>query len=247
MRTKKAIFIVACLLLGAVLQPFAFAVEGEAFVPVVRFLNLGEPLDHDESAAVTGGDVRMSLNQDRTKLKVNVIDNEYEARLGRIPPKEVFEIDVHNRVVDTQKAPFMPADAAGRKLASSGSVTSKPSQFPEGYWSVTSVKPREDKYGPYMISTNAVGKVETYVNDGKGNYNASGVYKDTGYAVHSNTNSFDVSKSHGCLIIKQDDLSRVAGVLKKDREENPKAVQKILVSPPATKKPRRLFGNRDDL
>ena len=134
MRTKKAIFIVACLLLGAVLQPFAFAVEGEAFVPVVRFLNLGEPLDHDESAAVTGGDVRMSLNQDRTKLKVNVIDNEYEARLGRIPPKEVFEIDVHNRVVDTQKAPFMPADAAGRKLASSGSVTSKPSQFPEGYW-----------------------------------------------------------------------------------------------------------------
>ncbi|HOR47870.1 MAG TPA: hypothetical protein PLS88_00610 [Rectinema sp.] len=246
MRTKKAIFIAACLLLGAVLQPFAFAVEGEAFVPVVRFLNLGEPLDHDESAAVTGGDVRMSLNQDRTKLKVNVIDNEYEARLGRIPPKEVFEIDVHNRVVDTQKAPFMPADAAGRKLASSGSVTSKPSQFPEGYWSITAVTPREDKYGPYMISTNAVGKVDTYVNDGKGNYKASGVYKDTGYAVHSNTNPFDASKSYGCLIVKQDDLSRVAGVLKQDREENPKAVQKILVRPPV-KKPHKLFGNRGDM
>jgi hypothetical protein len=115
-----------------------------------------------------GGDVRMSLNPDRTKLIVNVIDNEYEARLGRIPPKQVLELDVHNRIVNTTNAPFMPATRDGRELAAAVSTTTKPSPFPEGYWTITAIKPRDDKYGPYFISTNAIGRVEVYENDGAG-------------------------------------------------------------------------------
>jgi len=173
----------------------------------------------------------MSLNRDRTKLTVNVIDNEYEARLGRIPPKQVLELEVHNRVVNTTQAPFMPADAAGKALAASGSVTTKPSPFPEGYWSITAVKPCENKYGPYMISTNAVGKVETYLNDNAGNAQSAGIYKDIGYAMHSNTIPFKSSKSYGCVILKQEDNATLANILKQDKAENPKAVQKLLVLP----------------
>lgn len=229
MRTRTVIIVAVCLLIGAAARPFALEQEGEAFDPIPWSFIPGEPLGLEECDAVVGGDVRMSLNQNRTKLKVNVIDNEYEARLGRIPPKEVYEFDVHNRVVNTTNAPFMPAKRAGRTLAASADVTTKPSEFPEGYWSVTAVKERSDKYGPYMISTNAVGDVDVYVSDGNGGKLCMGKYKDLGYALHSNTNSFNVSKSYGCIILKQEDATTLSRILKKDKEDNPKAVQKVLI------------------
>ncbi len=229
MRTHTATVIAACLLLGAVARPFALAQGDASCAPALWSFVEGVPLSQNECAAVVGGDVRMSLNRNRTKLTVNVIDNEYEARLGRTPPKEVLEFDVHNRVVDTTQAPFMPATSDGRALAALAATTSKPSRFPEGYWSITAIKPRQDKYGPYMISTNAVGNVEVFVNDGAGGYTPVGMFSDLGYALHANTNPFDVSKSYGCLVLKQEDIAALANILKADKAENPLAVQKLLV------------------
>ncbi len=231
MRTNTALIFAVCLLVGAVLQPFALEQGSGAFDPALWSFIPGEPLSRDECAAVAGGDVRMSLNRNRTRLTVNVIDNEYEARLGRIPPKQVLQFDVHNRIVDTTQAPFMPASADGRVLAAAVPVTTRPSQFPEGYWAITAIKPRDDKYGPYMLSTNAVGKVEVYVNDGRGGYMPVGTYSDLGYALHSNTNAFDISKTYGCIILKQDDVAMLARILQQDRAENAKSVQKIMVQP----------------
>jgi len=187
-------------------------------------------LSLEECGAIRGGDVRMVLNAARTRLRVDVVDNEYEARLGRIPPKEVYEIDVHNRVVDTKKAPFMPTAESRRKTGGQGDLTSKPAEFPSGNWLVTGVKARADKYGPYMISTGAVGEVDVYANgNGKGEAVYVGSYKDVGYAIHSNTVPFEYSKTYGCLIARQTDLAKLAASLAKDREENAKAVQTIRV------------------
>jgi len=83
-----------------------------------------------------------------------------------------------------------------------------------------------------MLSTNAVGNVEVYVSDGTGGQLSIGTYSDLGYALHSNTNAFNVSKSYGCLILKQEDVAMLAGILRQDRAENAKAVQKILVRSP---------------
>ncbi|HCX95644.1 MAG TPA: hypothetical protein DHU26_01365 [Spirochaetaceae bacterium] len=231
MRTRTAIAVAVCLLLGAAMQPFAFESGCEPSDPAFWAGIHGIPLDQDECAAIVGGDVRMSLNPDRTKLIVNVIDNEYEARLGRIPPKQVLELDVHNRIVNTTNAPFMPATRDGRELAAAVSTTTKPSPFPEGYWTITAIKPRDDKYGPYFISTNAIGRVEVYENDGAGGQIPIGIFKDLGYALHANTNPFNVSKSYGCLVLRQDDVATLARILEADKQENPKAVQKILVPP----------------
>jgi hypothetical protein len=46
------------------------------------------------------------------RLTVNIIDNENKARLGRIPPKKVHEIDVRKRVIETDKVPFIPTKRA---------------------------------------------------------------------------------------------------------------------------------------
>jgi len=231
MRTKTAIAVAVCLFLGAAMQPFAFERGCEPSDPACWPGIHGIPLDQDECAAIVGGDVRMSLNPDRTKLTVNVIDNEYEARLGRIPPKQVLELDVHNRIVNTTNAPFMPATRDGRELAAAVSATTKPSPFPEGYWSITAIEPRNDKYGPYLISTNAIGKVEVYKNDSVGGQTPVGIFQDLGYTLHANTNPFNASKSYGCLVLKQEDVAMLARILEADKQENPKAVQKILVPP----------------
>ncbi|MCX8013166.1 MAG: hypothetical protein N3A02_02605, partial [Rectinema sp.] len=164
MRTTIVIAAAACMLFGMLMQPFALDQERRSIEPDDVSLLPGTPLSQEECAAIKGGDVRMKLNGDRTKLTVNVIDNEYEARLGRIPPVQVIEFDIHNRTVDTVKAPFMPADREGRELAAAMSITTKPSSFPAGYWSITAVKPRDDSYGPYFIATNAVGEVALYRN-----------------------------------------------------------------------------------
>jgi len=229
MRTTIVVAAAACMLFAMVMQPFALEHERRPIEPGALSQLPGMPLSQEECAAVKGGDVRMKLNGDRTKLTVNVIDNEYEARLGRIPPVKVLEYDVHNRIVDTVKAPFMPATKEGRELAASGQVTTKPSSFPAGYWSVTAVKPRDDKYGPYFIATNAVGQVDLYRNNGAGNYQHLGTGADIGYGLHANTNPFSVSKSYGCIVMKQQDVAELAGILSADRRQNSNAVQKIYV------------------
>lgn len=174
----------------------------------------------------------MVLNSSRTKLTVNVIDNEYEARLGRIPPKEVFEVDVHNRIVDTRDAPFMPAPESKKATGSTPGLTSQPAEFPEGNWLITGMKVREDKYGPYMISTNAMGSVDVYAPDvTEGGKKYIGTYKDIGYTIHSNTIPFEYSKSYGCLIVRQEDVVRLADTLNRDRQENQRAVQTIRARP----------------
>jgi len=192
--------------------------------------SLGIPLSLEECGKIVGGDVRMVLNAERTRLTVNVIDNEYEARLGRIPPKEVFQIDVHNRVVDTIDAPFMPTAESRNLTEWAGDLTSKPDLFPEGNWLVTGTRARNDRYGPYMIATGAIGQVEVYMqgaDEGKKIY--LGNYKDVGYAIHSNTIPFEYSKTYGCLVVRQEDLARLAGTLIKDLQENEKAVQTIRI------------------
>lgn len=187
-------------------------------------------LSMEECGEIRGGDVRMVLNAARTRLKVNVVDNEYEARLGRIPPKEVYEIDVHNRVVETKSAPYMPTAEAKRQTSGAGGLTTRPGLFPEGNWLVTGLKARSDKYGPYMISTGAVGEVEVYMQGAsEGEKIYLGSYKDSGYAIHSNTIPFEYSKTYGCLIARQQDLARLATTLNKDKQENAKAVQTIRV------------------
>lgn len=194
------------------------------------FVLFGTPLDLESCAMIRGGDVRMVVNPERNKITVNVIDNEYEARLGRIPPKQVFQIDVHNRIVDTIKAPYMPTASAKKQLGDTSGFTSRPETFPEGNWLITNVQERTDKYGPYMIKTNAKGMVDVYVpgvEEGRLNY--IGRYPDTGYAIHSNTVPFEYSKSYGCFIVRQADAEKLASILEADRSENPKAVQTIRV------------------
>lgn len=187
-------------------------------------------LDGEDCSSIVGGDVRMVLNTSRTRLTVNVIDNEYEALLGRIPPKEVYEIDVHNRVVETTCAPFMPTGESRRQLGTTEGVMASAGFFPEGNWLVTGVKTRSDKYGPYMIGTGAVGEVDVYSQGlGEGEKIYLGRYKDLGYAIHSNTVPFEYSKSYGCLIVRQEDVARLADTLRRDKQENEKAVQTIRV------------------
>lgn len=232
MRTHIGVVIAACMLVGAILQPFAFEQKDEASVPATLSFVQGIPLSPNECASVVGGDVRMSLNAKRTAFTVNVIDNEYEARLGRIPPKQVLVLDAHNRVVDTIHAPFMPANAQGRQLAGSAAATSKPSQFPAGYWNISAIKPRSDKYGPYMIATDAVGNVEVFVEYSAGCYMSAGTYNDIGYALHANTNAFEYSKSYGCVVMKAADVETLAAILRQDKAENPRASQKIYIREP---------------
>ncbi|MCX7776330.1 MAG: L,D-transpeptidase [Rectinemataceae bacterium] len=229
MRTIQAFFVLVCALCAAGMPLAAFAEERSPNAPEQSPFGTIQPLGWEACAAVTGGDVRMRLNPERNELVVNVIDNEYEARLGRIPPKEVLVFEVHNRVVATQSAPFYPASREGRMLASQGELGTRPAQFPEGYWSITTVRERNDRYGPYFIGTNAVGLVEVYRKADNGAMLFEGVYPDTGYALHANSKPFNVSKSYGCIILKQEDVAKLAQVLIRDREENPAAVQKIYV------------------
>ncbi|MEW6550050.1 MAG: hypothetical protein AB1407_11390 [Spirochaetota bacterium] len=190
------------------------------------------PLDHEACAAVVGGDVRLVLDSSRSKLTVSVIDNEYEARLNRYPPREVYEIPVHNRVVDTTEAPFMPTKESAAQTAWAEGLVSRPSAFPEGYWAITAVKPRQDKYGPYMLSTNARGAVDVYmkVPESVGKIYI-GTFSDTGYGIHSNTIPFEYSKTYGCLVAKQEDLARLAKTLQDDRKDDPASKQTLWVNP----------------
>lgn len=173
----------------------------------------GMELSVSESALYTGGDVRMELDEARNRLKVKVYDNEYEARLGRIGPSEVFTVDAHNRIVETTEAPFYPVGSSAKVFEGVGGLTTKPVEFPAGSWNVTAVEERSGKYGPYMIKTDAVGEVQVYSGDSK-----VGMATDGGYAMHSNSNDFSISKSYGCVIMKEEGTRRVAQALIADEK-----------------------------
>jgi hypothetical protein len=201
--------------------------QGESLACLLQ----GKVVDANEAELVKGGDTRATLNASRTKLKVEVIDNEYEARLGRIAPKETYEIDVHNRVMQTKEAPFMPKPGTQGVAPSGPGVTCAPQPFPAGNWQITGERARGDKYGPYSVQTNAVGHVDVYGPVGpEGRKEYLGTYADTGYSLHSNTVPFERSVSYGCIVMKQDDVSKLAMTLLMDKGRDPKARQTIYVS-----------------
>ncbi|HNX73541.1 MAG TPA: L,D-transpeptidase [Spirochaetales bacterium] len=196
----------------------------------LEFLLRGKYVDEVEAAKVQGGDTRVTLDSSRTKLKVEVIDSEYEAKLGRIPPKETYVIDVHNRVMQTTEAPFMPKPGTQNVAPHGPGVTCAPEPFPAGNWQITGERARGDKYGPFSIQTNAVGHVDVYGPVGpEGRAAYLGTYADTGYSLHSNTIPFERSLSYGCIVMRQDDVSKLATTLLIDKGRDPKARQTIYV------------------
>ncbi|MCE5255220.1 MAG: hypothetical protein LLF89_00060 [Spirochaetaceae bacterium] len=204
--------------------------SSRSFEATIAGLLEGNVVSSMECSQVTGGDTRVKLNKSRTKLTVEVIDNEYEAKLGRLPPKEQYEIDVHNRVASTKQAPFMPKPDARGRITSAAGLTCSPQAFPEGYWAITGLRSRDDKYGPYSIQTNAIGCVDVFMQgSAEGQLTYIGSYADTGYSIHSNTNPFTSSLSYGCLIVRQEDVARLAQTLIRDKEEDPKAKQTIRI------------------
>jgi len=143
-----------------------------------------------------------------------VTSTDPEAKLGLVPRKEVFEIEAHNRVQETTKAPFMPTKTSERQLPGAAGYTSRPEAFPGGSWAVGDVVERDDKYGPNWIRTNAVGHVEVYGKDGT----RAGVYEDTGYAIHSNSGrAFNESSTWGCVLVKEEGNQRLAEAIRSDR------------------------------
>ncbi|TXT42564.1 MAG: hypothetical protein FD137_2094 [Spirochaetes bacterium] len=224
------IYMVLCILPGFAKswEPGA-GVGGPSLPPLQeRFPFFAIPLSQSVCAGVLGGDVRMELDANGSRLKVSVIDNEYEARLNRYPPREVYEIPAHNRIVDTTDAPFMPTKASAAQTAWAEGLVSRPVLFPEGLWNITAVKPRADKYGPFMVSTNARGSVEVYmkVPESVGKLYI-GTFADTGYGIHSNTIH---SKTFGCVVTKQEDLARLAKTLAEDKKDDPASSQTIWVN-----------------
>lgn len=165
----------------------------------------GRLLSRDEAALRDGGDVFIDMDASRRSLKVTVYDNDSELRRMRKAPKESYVVDAHNRVVDTTEAAFMPTAESRRIFGGMDRLTSKPAPFPEGNARVTEIRKVDDKFGPYMIMTDAVGSVEVYRNGER-----IGVAADRGYALHSNTRDFDQSRSWGCVIVRQGDNARIA-------------------------------------
>ncbi len=204
--------------------PVANDAHPSGYLTEQYFLVDGIQLSDAEATQLVGGDVRMDLDDMRTRLTVRVTDNEYEARLGRIPPIELYTIDVHNRVADTIGAPFYPADRALNALRNAYSYSSKPEPFPAGAWNITTIKQRNDQYGPYMIGTDAVQLVNVY-KDGKN----LGEFWDTGYSLHANTKPMSQSVSYGCIVMSRDDDRRLAGSLAADRQRNRTTNQLLVV------------------
>lgn len=177
-----------------------------------------------------GGDTRLILNAARSRMTVRVTDGSLESRFGLALPTEAYEIDVHNRVVDTIEAPFTPSLRSASLLSDMMGLTCRPQPFPPGTWDITAICPREDKYGPYMIKTNAVGRVSVYSpGTVEGSLVFIGNYEDAGYAIHANTVPFEYSKSFGCIVARSEDVARLARSLQADRQRDPDAEQVICV------------------
>ena len=133
--------------------------------------------------------------------------------------------------MDTRRAPFIPTSESRKQTSWAGSLLSQPEVFPEGYWNISGVSERKDKFGPYMISTNAQGMVDVFMRESDDKQPLYiGTYADTGYAIHANTNPFEYSKSYGCLVARQEDLERLAKTLKKDREDDKDSRQTLRIS-----------------
>lgn len=217
---KRALLLVLALGLAASLAagvlPFrpGFAPPGGSLLDSLP----GSPIGSEEAESIRGGDVFISLDGPRNRLTVKVYPNDDELRRLKPVPIKTLEVDAHNRIVDTTKAPYMPAAAS--KLPAGANLTSRPSPFPSGTCSITGVKPTSGKYGPNMISTDAVGKVEVFA-DGK----SLGSYSDAGYAIHSNSNDFRASKSFGCIIVREADNAAIAKVLREDRADAERSKQ----------------------
>lgn len=200
---------------GAVFMAGAVAASPHADSPFAAFP--GIPIPEGEAALISGGDVRMRLNPARDRIEVDIISNEYEARLGRIPPVERYSVEVHNRLVDTDRAPYMPTEAGRRMSEGYSDLSSRPAAFPSGYWEIGAVRATADAYGPFMISTNAVGMVDVYGPDGRGGRSWLGTLPDTGYGLHANSKPFATSQSYGCLVLNQADIARIANDIMADR------------------------------
>jgi hypothetical protein len=172
----------------------------------------GRALSDLEARVIRGGDVVMKLSPDRTKLTVDVYINDEE--LKRLNPKPIKTVvmDAHNRVVDTTQAPFMPAGNARDALPVGAGLTSRPARFPAGTWNVTEVVERSGSYGPNLVRTDAVGRVDVYAGASR-----VGSAADVGYAIHSNDKDFGRSQSYGCIVIRKDDNAALADILAKDR------------------------------
>lgn len=207
--------------------PAAWALPGCRAAPEDPFGDIAcAVLTEAELEAALGGDVYMELDESRTRLKVTVTSTDPEAKLGLVP-KEVYYVDAHNRVVETEKAaPYMPTAAERKKLGDTSDMRSTPERFPAGTWNITEVRKDDGKFGPNMIKTDAVGLVDTY--SAKGEY--LGKRQDTGYAIHSNTNDFNKSKSWGCLIVRAEDNERIARSIRDDRACRGR-VQRIRIRP----------------
>ena len=204
------------LVMAAVLAAAAATASASASLPEDPFAGLeGIVLAADEAAAIEGGDIGLELNETRDKIKVTV---RYASTTPQGRPTTVqysYSIDAHNNVADTKEADFMPAGGkTPDRLKGETGLKSKPEPFPEGTWKITAVKERKDKFGPNLMSTDAIGKVEVFDKKGKG----KGKYEDEGYAIHSNTNDFDKSKSWGCIIVKQNDNENLARQIRTDME-----------------------------
>jgi len=206
MRHIIALGLAAGLAAALVAEPPGASADADPFAGLP-----GRAITPAEARTIDGGDVYMTLNPERTKLTVKVYDNEYEASLGRLGPKESYTVDAHNRIQDTTSAPFMPAGQDSKTYAGVGGLTTRPGEFPEGCWNITNVREEKGKYGPNMISTDAVGRVQVYSGASK-----VAEANDRGYAIHSNTNSFDSSVSHGCVVVRQEDNNRIAKTLRDD-------------------------------
>ena len=172
----------------------------------------GRPISAVEAQDIAGGDVFMFLNALRTKMTVKVYSNDDELRRLRPTPLNTYEVDVHNRIQDTTTAPYMPAP--GYPKAAGSELTTRPSPFPAGTSRVVDVVKTANKYGPFMIKTDAVGSVEVY-SKGKpiGNYN------DVGYAVHANKDGFDGTRTNGCIQTRNIDNYRIGRELLNDRAD----------------------------
>lgn len=62
-------------------------------------------------SGASAGTAQVSMSA-MPKRTVNIVDNENKARLGGIPPEKVHEIDVRKRVIERDKAPFIPTRRA---------------------------------------------------------------------------------------------------------------------------------------
>jgi hypothetical protein len=185
----------------------------------------GKVLGLEEAAFFVGGDVRMSLSPERNAITVRVVNSREKTRRGEPEVEDAYTVEAHNRVVQTKSAPFMPTKASRQQLKNAEELSSAPEQFPEGTWNVTGVAERNDKFGPYMIKTDAEGSVDVYDKSGK----RLGSYADRGYAIHSNTTDFSVSKSWGCVVVKAEDCKRIATTLTADRAQDAKTKQTFAV------------------